>query len=126
MNITITFFTRQFEDGLPSEYYEYIAGKLGNTPEDELFKRYPEKAKLAKEEALKFTLGDHCNQKLDDLIKERIELSKNWVLIGGSPCQAYSLVGRARNRGNSDYRAENDPRHFLYKEYLRIIKKFET
>lgn len=47
-----------------------------------------------------------------------------WVLIGGPPCQAYSLVGRSRNRGKVEYRAEDDHRHFLYKEYLRIIQKY--
>jgi DNA (cytosine-5)-methyltransferase 1 len=45
-------------------------------------------------------------------------------LIGGPPCQAYSLVGRSRNRGNAEYKAEEDHRHFLYKEYLRIIQKY--
>jgi DNA (cytosine-5)-methyltransferase 1 len=46
---------------------------------------------------------------------------KPWVLIGGPPCQAYSIVGRVRNRGNSEYRIENDHRSQLYREYLRII-----
>ncbi|MFC6671845.1 DNA cytosine methyltransferase [Marinobacterium aestuariivivens] len=40
------------------------------------------------------------------------------------PCQAYSLVGRARNKGIADYKAESDHRHFLYKEYLRIIQRY--
>jgi DNA (cytosine-5)-methyltransferase 1 len=118
-------FTRQFKDGLPPEYYQYIAGNLGNNPEEQLFKKYSKQAEQADKEALQFTLGDDCNRKLDDLIKERIDISKNWVLIGGPPCQAYSLVGRARNKGNSEYRAENDRRHFLYREYLRIIKEFQ-
>mgnify|MGYP001810246505 CR=1 FL=1 len=118
-------FTRQFKDGLPPEYYGYIAGKLGNSPEDELFKIYPTQADKANKEALQFTLGDDCNLNLDALIKERLKKSNNWVLIGGPPCQAYSLVGRARNKGNSEYRAEDDHRHFLYKEYLRIIKNFQ-
>ena len=118
-------FTRQFENELPPEYYQYITGNLGNSPEDELFKIYSEEAKRANEEALQFTLGEDSNVKLDVLIKEKIGESKNWVLIGGPPCQAYSLVGRARNKGNSDYRAENDPRHFLYRQYLRIIKQFQ-
>ncbi len=118
-------FTRQFKNGLPTEYYEYIANNLGNNPEEQLFKKYPKQAEQANKEALQFTLGDDCNRKLDDLIKERIDVSKNWVLIGGPPCQAYSLVGRARNKGNSEYRAENDLRHFLYREYLRIIKEFQ-
>lgn len=48
-----------------------------------------------------------------------------WVLIGGPPCQAYSLVGRSRNRGKAAYCAEEDNRHFLYTEYLRIIRKYK-
>jgi DNA (cytosine-5)-methyltransferase 1 len=118
-------FTRQFKDKLPQEYYQYIAGKLGNSPEKELFKIHPAQAKLANKEALQFTLGDDCNLGLDDRIKERLNKSDNWVLIGGPPCQAYSLVGRARNKGISEYKAEDDHRHFLYKEYLRIIKNFQ-
>lgn len=119
-------FTRQFKDGLPPEYYQYVAGRLGNSPEDKLFKIYPEEADLANKEAQKFTLGNDCNSAIDALIKERLKESDNrWVLIGGPPCQAYSLVGRSRNKGNSDYKPENDHRHFLYKEYLRIIQKFQ-
>lgn len=118
-------FTRQFKEALPQEYYEYIAGNLGNTPEDKLFKIHHEEAKQANEEARQFTLGTDNNLDLNALIKERVTKSKNWVLIGGPPCQAYSLVGRARNKGNSEYNAENDLRHFLYKEYLRIINEFE-
>lgn len=56
------------------------------------------------------------------LIDKRIKnslINKRFLLIGGPPCQAYSLVGRARNQGisNSDHRVH------LYKEYLRIIAK---
>ena len=43
------------------------------------------------------------------------------VLIGGPPCQAYSLVGRARSKGNKDYRPEDDERHFLFREYIRVL-----
>ncbi|MGZ6222920.1 MAG: DNA cytosine methyltransferase [Syntrophales bacterium] len=118
-------FIRQFKHGLPPEYYQYIAGKLGNSPEDELFKKYPVQAEHANKEALQFTLGNDCNLNLDALIEERLKKSNNWVLIGGPPCQAYSLVGRSRNKGNSDYKPENDLRHFLYKEYLRIIEEFQ-
>jgi len=119
-------FTRQFKDGLPPEYYQYVAGGLGKSPEDKLFKTYPAQAERANKEAQQFTLGDDCNSVIDALIEDRLkESDSRWVLIGGPPCQAYSLVGRSRNKGNSEYRPENDPRHFLYKEYLRIIKQFQ-
>lgn len=42
------------------------------------------------------------------------------VIIGGPPCQAYSLIGRGRDRN----KMENDPRNHLYLHYLRFIKEF--
>ncbi|MDN4728721.1 DNA cytosine methyltransferase [Vibrio parahaemolyticus] len=43
------------------------------------------------------------------------------VVIGGPPCQAYSLAGRSRNAGIKGYKAEKDQRNFLYKEYLKVL-----
>lgn len=43
------------------------------------------------------------------------------ILIGGPPCQAYSLVGRARSRGKADYIPEEDHRHYLFREYIRVL-----
>lgn len=45
------------------------------------------------------------------------------VLIGGPPCQAYSLVGRARNASNAKYDPKKDNRNYLYTEYLRVLNK---
>jgi DNA (cytosine-5)-methyltransferase 1 len=78
---------------------------------------------LAGEEAQCITLGsDEGNTTLDKVL-EKLNEKRPWVLIGGPPCQAYSIVGRARNQSKADYKAEDDPRHFLYKEYLRIIRE---
>jgi DNA (cytosine-5)-methyltransferase 1 len=44
-----------------------------------------------------------------------------WVLLGGPPCQAYSLIGRARNRGIADYDPAADERQTLYEEYLHVL-----
>ena len=46
----------------------------------------------------------------------------NCVLIGGPPCQAYSLVGRSRRKHDENFK--NDKKHFLYREYLQIVRKF--
>jgi DNA (cytosine-5)-methyltransferase 1 len=45
-----------------------------------------------------------------------------WVLIGGPPCQAYSLAGRSRRANDETF--ATDKKHFLYREYLRIITTF--
>jgi DNA (cytosine-5)-methyltransferase 1 len=78
----------------------------------------------AAREARCITLGsDEGNALLDGILKDKLNQSRPWVLIGGPPCQAYSLAGRSRNQAKADYKAEEDHRHFLYKEYLRIIRE---
>ncbi len=79
----------------------------------------------AEDEAKCITLGSQeGNDELDKILRKKLDRTRPWVLIGGPPCQAYSLVGRSRNRGNTDYRPEDDHRHFLYREYLRIIQRY--
>ena len=79
----------------------------------------------ASHEAQQLTLGEEeSNKRLDQIIESKLDPKKPLVLIGGPPCQAYSLVGRARNMGKKEYSAKDDHRHFLYKEYLRVIQKY--
>ena len=84
---------------------------------------YPQQAEEAQQETLfsPHALGDD-----NEYIHERIrELTNNHdgpkVVIGGPPCQAYSLAGRSRNAGIEGYTAEQDHRNFLYKEYLKVL-----
>lgn len=85
----------------------------------------------ARAEAWNLELGPCSRLEVTDGIRRRLRrhaedgcIPRNTVLIGGPPCQAYSIVGRSRNRGTKGYRAEYDPRHFLYLEYLHVIKEF--
>jgi DNA (cytosine-5)-methyltransferase 1 len=56
-----------------------------------------------------------------ETIKEKLgEGLGKWVLIGGPPCQAYSLVGRSRMRNHDG--KKKDPRHYLYREYLKVVR----
>lgn len=116
-------FTRQFES-LPDEYYEYVAGKIDKKT---LQEKYPEEWKAAENETKMLKLGtEEAKNTLDPILdKLSSETSGDTILIGGPPCQAYSLVGRARNKGIKDYKPEDDHRHFLYKEYIRIIERLK-
>lgn len=69
-------------------------------------------------------VSSEIRKRLSPYLKDGGELPDNLVLIGGPPCQAYSHAGRARNRGNTEYRPEDDHRHFLYLEYLHVINEF--
>ncbi|RMH17782.1 MAG: DNA cytosine methyltransferase [Gammaproteobacteria bacterium] len=120
-------FYRQFGKGeIPQEYYDFLQGRLGKTPKDELFRlsHLRRQSRAASREARQLTLGED-NHDIENAIRDALgKTPGNWVLIGGPPCQAYSLVGRARNAGISSYEPENDQRNFLYREYLNIIERF--
>jgi DNA (cytosine-5)-methyltransferase 1 len=75
-------------------------------------------------EALNIELGTPAGdtELAEALDAERLDEDR-LVLIGGPPCQAYSLAGRVRNRGKKGYRPEADERHFLYRQYLKILSE---
>lgn len=106
------------------EYYAYCHGE-SSLPYTEATAHLWEDAGR---EALCIELGTpEGNLALDESIQKGLAefpIDQPWVLIGGPPCQAYSLAGRSRNKGISNYIAENDKRNFLYKEYLRIINSY--
>jgi DNA (cytosine-5)-methyltransferase 1 len=115
-------FFRQFPDGkLPDEYYEYLRGKI---PREELSKKYDEEWESASTEAWHAELGssEFPDPLIDQSISEALQGALRWVLIGGPPCQAYSLVGRSRVIGGEGLKKyEADPKHRLYRHYLRIL-----
>lgn len=110
-------FIRQFpESEVPDDYYAFLAGDISR---DQLYRRYPAAHRHAASSALQISLGSESHAQVQEIIRERIGGSRRWALVGGPPCQAYSLVGRSRMMGRSDF--EKDERHTLYLEYLRII-----
>ncbi len=116
-------FFREFPVGaVTPDYYDYLAKKISR---EELFKRHPQEAESARHEAWNATLGgkDTSDDEVDRRITDALGNRRSWILIGGPPCQAYSLVGRSRVIGAEDGLAkyEADPRHKLYKHYLRIL-----
>lgn len=123
--LTLRAFFRQFNGNPPEEYYDFLKGKLGKTPEEHLYKlpKFKKEVENARQEALQLTLGED-NSKINRAIRKAIG-DDECILIGGPPCQAYSLAGRSRNMGIQNYKAENDHRNFLYLEYLKVIARFQ-
>lgn len=79
----------------------------------------------ANNEALCIELGtQEGDSHLYRELKSQLHGKDQWVLIGGPPCQAYSIAGRVRNKGNHKYVPMDDNRHFLYREYLRVINEY--
>jgi len=102
-------------------YHKYLRGEVDR---ERILERFTDLKELISHRIIKATLGkDGTNE-----ILKRIKVSKEFhdakkihVLLGGPPCQPYSLIGRARDPS----RMENDNRHYLYKHYLEILKNIQ-
>jgi len=110
------FFRTFSPDNVPQSYYDYLEGKITR---EQMFTLYNESAADAAQTAWRCELGEESYETVHARIREALGQRSKWVLVGGPPCQAYSRVGRSRRKNDPDF--EDDPRHFLYREYLRIL-----
>lgn len=115
-------FLRSFDEGFPASYYDALNRSQSLPDWSNL---HPANWKLALEEAQRLELGmpgvfEHIAPILDSA---RERCAGQTILIGGPPCQAYSIAGRSRNLGVRDYVPESDNRHFLYREYVSILDR---
>lgn len=122
--LTLRSFFRLFEHGkAPQAYYDCLARRITL---DELYRQFPKQAEQAAEEAWCHTLAPETVGKVRQRLRRLIKPGEEWVLLGGPPCQPFSLAGRSRNRPgtNTQYSDGQETRHTLYLEYLQIIADF--
>ncbi len=122
--LTLRAFLREFRkrhEFSPQQFIDYHAGLI---PEPDWSALDEEAWQIATEEARCLELGtDAAANAIDDAIDRLRGDHVDTILIGGPPCQAYSLVGRARSKGTKGYVAEDDERHYLFREYIRVLDK---
>lgn len=106
-------------DGLPPQYVKAIRLERSSDilAHDSHFATALERAR---DHVWEFTLDVSTRDESNRAIGSAVAGGDPWVLVGGPPCQLYSLVGRARASRLPGF--EDDVRHVLYKEYLHIIE----
>lgn len=122
--LTTRAFLREYQarhGDLPEQFINFHAGII---PEPDWTDVDGKAWRHANEEARALELGtDAAAIAIDAAVRKLNTKYDATILIGGPPCQAYSLVGRARSRGKVGYVAEEDARHYLFREYIRVLDK---
>jgi DNA (cytosine-5)-methyltransferase 1 len=120
--LTLRAFMRELlsrDDALPDSFIEFHAGRAAEPNWAEVD---ADAWRVAMEEARCLELGTDAAAEAIETTMPRLRRDfDDRILIGGPPCQAYSLVGRARARGKRDYVPELDERHYLFREYIRVL-----
>ncbi len=120
-------FIRKFpSDKKPEKYFKFIQTNWNLNKFNNLLDC--KEGAEARREALCLELGkdnEVIDEEINQSLSEIILNNRHWVLIGGPPCQAYSLVGRSRNKGKQGWTLDNDYRSHLYQEYLKVIGRYQ-
>lgn len=102
-------------------YEQYYRGDI----ERDQFVRKTQELGIANPVVINRELSDFSNDDIINNLKQN--LKQNYlrtdvdVIIGGPPCQSFSLAGRGKNKE----KAHTDPRNYLYLHYLRFLKEFQ-
>lgn len=116
-------FLRKFGEDLPEEYISYLNRGGVDEPNWEIL--YPREWQAAVYETLNLTLGANGTSTI--IAKRIAEIRRlrgdRVILIGGPPCQAYSLAGRGRKPSDLGYVPHAENRHRLYEEYIDVLRQ---
>ncbi|MCK4435462.1 DNA cytosine methyltransferase [Candidatus Bathyarchaeota archaeon] len=102
-------------------YFKYLKNEV---TKEAIYRRFPEIKNEIDLEVVEAKFGKDPVEKIIKRIgnvKKHYGISKFHVLLGGPPCQPYSIAGRSRD----PQKMSNDKRHFLYEHYLEILKSLQ-
>jgi DNA (cytosine-5)-methyltransferase 1 len=114
-----TFF-RHSSDQSRLDYYKFLRREISI---DSLYEMHPTLTHEAEWRCWQARLGPggQSQEVIRNRISNALAGAEDWILIGGPPCQAYSLAGRSRNSGIHTYDPMKDVRQRLYLDYLQIL-----
>jgi len=95
-------------------YIKYLKGEINR---DQLYSYVPSHII---ESVINLSIGDKNNRYIFQIIEKLNGKKDIDIIVGGPPCQAYSLVGRARDKNGM----QGDSRNYLYVQYGRFLKKY--
>jgi len=122
-----SFARKLIDSGHSKRYLKYLASPT-NEIREALQQDFPDAWADATSEIIEKSIDENSQVEIVKLIKSRLTPERPLVLLGGPPCQAYSLAGRARNTKrikSNDEVWQNDKRRTLYKRYLHFVEKLE-
>lgn len=96
-------------------YYSYLNDEISR---EKLYSHIPSQLldSVINEEINDESINDIYNK--IDILRGNKEID---IIIGGPPCQAYSLIGRAASKS----KMVGDSRKYLYKQYLKFLKRYK-
>lgn len=100
------------------KYKIYISYLKGEITREELYKSVPNEVL---ESVINAPIADENNKEIQNQIDKCLGTQKVDLIIGGPPCQAYSLVGRSRSKT----KMEGDPRNYLFIQYAEYLEKYK-
>ena len=99
-------------------YKEYLETKREKEDGSWLWNNVP---KLVTDSVIQEAIGDKTIKSIFKKVDSLIGSNEVDVIVGGPPCQAYSLAGRARMGKD----VENDPRNELYRYYVKFLQRYK-
>ena len=101
-----------------SIYESYLRNKKEKEDGSKLWNQVPDSVTNT---VIQAAIGEDTINPLFEKVDKLRDGKEVDLIIGGPPCQAYSIAGRAR-KGKE---MENDPRNELYKFYIMFLEKYK-
>lgn len=95
-------------------YRQYLNGEIGRS---EFYDTVPDSIM---DSVLNYEISDEKLPEIFDRIDALLDGKGLDLIVGGPPCQAYSIVGRARSESGM----VGDRRNYLYKLYAKFLQRY--